>query len=92
MFFPAFEDVRSQASRASISPISSDYMSGGVGGHHLHHGVVGGGGGGGGKKLIKDSSSSTFSHDSGVDSMNTNSSGEREKKENANSYLQIQTN
>ena len=46
-------------------------MNGG-GGHN--------GGVGGGKKLIKDSSSSTFSHDSGVDSMNTNSSGKDERK------------
>ncbi len=65
MIFAALtlDDSPSEASRSSVSPISSDYA--------IKNNV---GGGNGSSKMVKDSSS-TFSHDSGVESMNTNSSG-----------------
>ena len=54
------DDTPSEASRSSVSPISSDFPM-------KNTSVV--------QCRIPKDSSSTFSHDSGVDSMNTNSSG-----------------
>ena len=56
------DDSPSEASRSSVSPISSDFP--------LKNSSAA-------QSRIPKDSSSTFSHDSGVDSMNTNSSGKR---------------
>lgn len=56
------DDSPSEASRSSVSPISSDFP--------LKNSSAA-------QSRIPKDSSSTFSHDSGVDSMNTNSSGKK---------------